>query len=148
MCVRSSFFFTKWVGLPLCSLKHICIAHLNWILKTAGLTESWGTLDERPVKSGGFSWGCVGNGVNPQTRQSDRQTSAGADDGDAFSKHPPASLTPSHMYEQRLERRWGGFDKINKIESTESDYNHTTIVRNKLASWCFCGGAIRVLVHF
>lgn len=44
-----------------------CIKHLNWILKTAELTESSGRLDERPVKNGEI------DGVNPQTRQSDRQ---------------------------------------------------------------------------
>lgn len=44
-----------------------CIKHLNWILKTAELTESSGRLDERPVKNGEI------DSVNPQTRQSDRQ---------------------------------------------------------------------------
>lgn len=47
-----------------------------------------------------------------------------------------------------VEVKVGVSDKINKIQSTESDYNHTAIVRNKQASWCFCGGAIRGLVHF
>lgn len=44
-----------------------CTKHLNWILKTAELTESSGWLDERPVKNGEI------DSVNPQTRQSDRQ---------------------------------------------------------------------------
>ncbi len=43
-----------------------CIMHLNWILKTADLTESLGRLDERPVNNGET------DGVNPRSRQCGR----------------------------------------------------------------------------
>lgn len=33
------------------------------------------------------------------------------------------------------------------LKSGESDYNHSTIVCNKQASWCFCIREIQVLDH-
>lgn len=69
-----------------------CIKHLNWILKTADLTESSGRLDERPVKNG------ERDGVNPQTRQSGRLADRpGEDDREKgrFTDRPDRQLSLS-----------------------------------------------------
>ena len=52
-----------------------CVKHLNWISKTADLTESPGRLDERPVKSGET------DGVNPQSRHRGEEGTEHSDRG-------------------------------------------------------------------
>lgn len=134
-----------------------CLKHLNWILKTTDLTESSGGIDERPVKNG------ESDRVNPQTRHRGRRADTlrltEEKKADSQTNHAvtplPVMHCPGFLY-RCLHSCIRTFHLQVMIQvhlcihtSWEkcSDYNHTSIVRNKWARQCLCGGHIQVLIH-
>lgn len=80
-----------------------CVKRLNWILKTADLTESSGRLDERPVKNGET------DGMNPQTRQRGRPADGSAEndgENDKSADRPRGPLSMSKRCFTFLRRIW------------------------------------------
>lgn len=142
------------------------IKQLNWILKTADLTESSGRLDERPVKNGGdrqewthkpdrkvdgqTEWERKTRENGKCTRQTDRQTAIPAMHCPGLSDryvHPCIWTFHLQVTIQVYLQCIHPFSNC-KMRGKWHDYNHTTIVCNKQESRCSCGGGIQVLVHY